>query len=82
MAEDSPTIEDYYREDRTFPPSAEFVAAANLSDPAIYEQAAADAPAFWAEQARELLHWDTDFHTTLEWELPDAQWFVGGTLNV
>jgi acetyl-CoA synthetase len=82
MAEDAPTIEDYYREDRTFPPSPEFVAAANVADAAIYQRAAADAPAFWAEQARELLDWDTDFHTALEWELPDARWFVGGRLNV
>jgi acetyl-CoA synthetase len=82
MAEDAPTIEDYYHEDRTFPPSAEFTAAANLADPSIYERAAADPPGFWAEQARELLHWDTDFHTTLDWDLPDAKWFVGGRLNV
>ncbi len=82
MAEDAPTIEDYYREDRTFPPSAEFVASANLSDPAIYRRAASDPPAFWAEQARELLDWDTDFHTALDWDLPDARWFVGGRLNV
>ena len=82
MAEDAPTIEDYYREDRTFPPSAEFVASANLSDPAIYRRAASDKPAFWAEQARELLDWDTDFHTALDWDLPDARWFVGGRLNV
>jgi acetyl-CoA synthetase len=82
MAEDAPTIEDYYREDRTFPPSPEFVATANLSDPAIYDRAAADPTAFWAEQARDLLSWDTDFHTALEWDLPDAKWFVGGRLNV
>jgi len=82
MAEDTPTIEDYYHEDRTFPPSAEFVEAADMSDPAIYRRAAADPPEFWAEQARALLHWDTDFHTTLEWDLPDAKWFVGGQLNV
>ncbi len=82
MAEDAPTIEDYYREDRTFPPSPEFVATANLADPAIYEQAAADPAAFWAEQARAMLSWDTDFHTALEWDLPDARWFVGGRLNV
>ena len=31
MAEDAPTIEDYYREDRTFPPSAEFAAQANAT---------------------------------------------------
>ncbi len=82
MADQAPTIEDYYREDRTFAPAPEFVAAANLNDPAIYERAAVDPPAFWAEQARALLDWDTDFHTALEWNPPHAKWFVGGQLNV
>ena len=80
--DDGPTIEDYYREDRTFPPSPEFTAQAVLGDPSIYDRAEADPEAFWAEQARDLITWDTDFHTTLEWELPFAKWFVGGTLNV
>ncbi len=83
MAEDSgATIEDWYREDRTFPPSPAFVAGAVLSDPGVYARAEADPEAFWAEQARELITWDRDFDTTLEWELPFAKWFVGGTLNV
>ncbi|MBC8363413.1 MAG: acetate--CoA ligase [Actinobacteria bacterium] len=77
-----PTIEDYYVEDRTFPPSAEFSAAAHLSDRSHHDEAAADYEAFWARQARELLTWDEDFHTTLEWDLPDARWFIGGKLNV
>ncbi len=77
-----PAIEDFYREDRTFPPSPEFVAKALYSDPAIYDEADADYEAFWARQARDLLTWDQDFHTTLEWELPFAKWFVGGKLNV
>ncbi len=77
-----PTIEDWYREDRTFPPSPEFVAAAVLNDPSVYELADADPEAFWAQQARDLVTWDTEFHTTLEWELPFARWFVGGRLNV
>ncbi|MDG1463861.1 MAG: acetyl-coenzyme A synthetase N-terminal domain-containing protein, partial [Acidimicrobiales bacterium] len=77
-----PTIEDYYVEDRTFPPSAEFTAAALLGDRSHHEEAAADYEAFWARQARELLTWDQDFHTTLEWDLPFAKWFEGGTLNL
>ena len=77
-----PTIEDYYVEERTFPPSPEFVAAALLSDTSHHDEAAAGLEAFWARQARELLTWDHDFHTTLEWDLPFAQWFVGGTLNM
>ena len=82
MTDNGATIEDRYSEDRLFPPSADFVAQANLSDPAIYDRAAADPAAFWAEQARDLLSWDRDFDTALEWDLPDARWFVGGQLNV
>ncbi len=81
-SDDGPTIEDYYREDRTFPPSPEFVAQSVLSDPGIYARADADPEAFWAERARELITWDEDFHTTLEWDPPYAKWFVGGKLNV
>ncbi len=77
-----PTIEDYYLEDRSFPPSAEFRAAALVADDSLYREADADPEAFWARQARELLTWSTDFHTTLEWDLPFAQWFLGGRLNV
>jgi acetyl-CoA synthetase len=80
MAE--PTIEDYYHEDRTFPPSDAFVRSALVSDRSLYEEAAADPEAFWARQARELLTWFDDFDTVLEWELPFARWFDGGTLNV
>ena len=74
-------IEDYYTEERTFPPPPEFAAAALASDRSLYEEAAADYEAFWARQARELLSWQTDFRTTLEWNLPDARWFADGKLN-
>ena len=77
-----PTIEDYFLEERTFPPSPEFKAAALTADDSLYREADADYEAFWARQARELLTWNSDFDTTLEWELPFAKWFVGGTLNV
>jgi len=77
-----PTIEDYFQEDRTFAPSAEFAAAALVSDDSLYREADADYEAFWARQARELITWSRDFDTTLEWNLPDAKWFLGGELNV
>ncbi len=78
----SEAIEVYEVEDRTFPPDPAFVAQANTNDRSFYEEAEADYEAFWARQARELVTWDTDFHTTLEWDLPDAKWFVGGQLNI
>ncbi|MCY3618286.1 MAG: AMP-binding protein, partial [Acidimicrobiaceae bacterium] len=80
MAEGS--IEIYETEDRTFPPPPDFAAAAQVADRSMYDEAAADFEAFWAGQARDLLDWDDDFHTTLEWDLPFAKWFVGGQLNV
>ena len=76
------TIEDYYVEDRTFAPSPDFAAAALASNRALYDEADADYEAFWARQARELLSWDRDFHSVLEWDLPFARWFIGGALNV
>ncbi len=34
----------------------------------------------WPDWAREL-HWFKDFETVLDWEPPEAKWFVGGKLN-
>ncbi|MDZ7674413.1 MAG: acetate--CoA ligase [Acidimicrobiales bacterium] len=75
-------IEVVGAETRTFPPPTDFAAQALVSDESLYEEAEADREAFWARQARELLTWRTDFDTVLEWDLPYAKWFVGGTLNV
>src|SRR5690606_27784198 len=75
-------IEALGGETRTFPPPADFAAGALTNDSSLYDEADADFEAFWARQARELLTWRTDFDTTLEWDLPYAKWFVGGTLNV
>ncbi len=77
-----PTIEDYFVENRRFPPSPEFVATAIASDRSLYDEAAADMEGFWARQARDLITWFTPFSTVLEWDLPFAKWFADGTLNV
>jgi acetyl-CoA synthetase len=69
-------------ENRTFPPSAGFKADALIVDTRMYDKAASDYEAFWANQAAELLDWDTPWHTVCEWELPYAKWFLGGQLNV
>ena len=68
-------------EDRVFPPSADFAAQANASSE-MYDEAAADRLAFWAEQAR-YLSWEREFDEILDWsDAPFARWFTGGTLNV
>ncbi|MEI7593870.1 MAG: acetate--CoA ligase [Actinomycetes bacterium] len=76
------TIEDYLDEHRHYPPSDEFKANALVSDRSLYDEAESDYEAFWARQARELLSWFDDFDTVLDWQLPNAKWFEGGTLNV
>jgi acetyl-CoA synthetase len=77
----SPEISALLTEERTFPPSAAFTAAAHANDPAVYARAAADPEAFWAGFANEL-EWITPFTRVLEWASPDAKWFGGGRLNV
>jgi acetyl-CoA synthetase len=75
-------IEDYFSEDRTFPPPADFAADALVTGAEIYDEAEADWQGFWARQAADLVSWYDEWHTVLDWDLPDAKWFVGGSLNV
>ncbi|MDR6612290.1 acetate--CoA ligase [Leifsonia sp. 1010] len=78
----SNTIDNLLHEARRFPPSDEFAANA-IADAGLYERAAADRLGFWADQARDLLHWHTPFTRTLDWsEPPFAKWFDDGELNV
>ncbi|HZM72333.1 MAG TPA: acetate--CoA ligase [Candidatus Polarisedimenticolia bacterium] len=77
----APAIENLLSENRTFPPSAEFAAQANARA-SLYEEAERDFVGFWERQARERISWDTPFTTGLEWDLPFAKWFGGGTLNI
>jgi len=80
MVNEARTLENLHTETRSFPPSPDFASQANAKAE-LYERAAADRPAFWAEQAREL-HWDKPFTETLDWsDAPVARWFADGTLN-
>ena len=74
-------IDDLLHEDRTFPPPADFRRDAVAADPGIWDRAAADREGWWAGFAKEL-HWESPWHTVLEWNAPDAKWFVGGRTNV
>jgi acetyl-CoA synthetase len=75
------TIAALLAEDRTFPPPEDVKADALITDASVYDEAAEDFEGFWARQAAELLDWDTEWDTILEWDLPYAKWFVGGRLN-
>ena len=74
------------QEERSFAPAPEFTRQAVLK-PAdvekLRDRAAKDHVGFWAELAREELHWQTPFTVTLDdSEAPNYRWFSDGTLNV
>ncbi len=77
-------IDSTLTESRKFPPPPEFSARAWVKNfdeyQALCKRAEADPDAFWAECARNL-HWFKPFGKTVEWNFPNAKWFVGGTIN-
>ncbi|EKV02809.1 acetyl-coenzyme A synthetase [Leptolyngbya sp. PCC 7375] len=81
-----PAIESILHEQRLFEPPAEFAAAATVSGAdqyqALYDKAAADPAAFWAELAEQELNWFQKWDTVLDWQPPFAKWFVGGKINI
>jgi acetyl-CoA synthetase len=81
-AHDSQTISDLGSEKRRLPPSAEFAAAANVSDQALYQEGRRDYQQYWARHARELVSWSKPWSQVCEWTPPFSKWFVGGALNV
>ena len=74
-------IDALLKEERRFPPADEWRRTANINDPGIYERAAANPEAFWEGFARDL-EWMRPWTKVLDWNPPDAKWFVGGKLNV
>jgi len=83
MSEDN--IESTLHEERQFPPSADFIKATTLNTDkldALYKRAAVDNQAFWAEQARTEIDWQTPFETIIDSSnAPFYRWFPGGKLN-
>jgi acetyl-CoA synthetase len=73
-------LEALLQEDRSFPPPEPFRRAANVTDASIYEHAAGDPAAWWAELAGELT-WFEPWTEVLRWQPPHAEWFRGGKLN-
>jgi acetyl-CoA synthetase len=78
-------IDSVLREDRVFPPPAEFSRRARIASraqyDALYRRALEDPERFWAEMA-ERLRWTTRWSKVLDWQPPFAKWFVGGRLNL
>jgi len=81
----SQDLDSILRENRVFPPPAEFSRNAHIKSleeyEAMYKRSIADPEGFWAEAAREL-HWFKQWDNVLEWDLPWAKWFVGGQMNL
>jgi acetyl-CoA synthetase len=85
---DSAGIESILNESRVFPPPADLASRMGGawiesmdSYAALHRRSVEDPEGFWGEAAREHLHWFTPFSKVLEWNCPDAKWFVGGTTN-
>ena len=72
-------------EDRLYPPSPEFAAHAHVKSLAEYRdlcaRAARNPSEFWGELAERELHWFHKWSSVLDWQAPDARWFVGGKTN-
>jgi acetyl-CoA synthetase len=65
-----------------FEPPPHFAEQARWSDPAVYEEAAADPEAWWQRQATELLDWIEEPSTGLDASNPPFyKWFADGRLN-
>ena len=78
-------IDSTLRENRVFPPPSPFAAKAHIKSleeyEALYQESIADPEKFWAGVASEL-HWFEPWTKVLDWNLPEARWFVGGKTNL
>tara|TARA_R110002020_G_scaffold475905_3_gene714095 strand:- start:13312 stop:15315 length:2004 start_codon:yes stop_codon:yes gene_type:complete len=78
----SNSIDSLLHESRRFAPSEAFSAASEASAD-LYSSAKEDRVEFWADKAREYIHWHKPFTETLDWSTPPfAKWFADGELNV
>ncbi len=73
------------KEERAYPPPAAFAKTASVPSKAARARLSAAAfkspEKFWDAAARELT-WFKPWRKTLQWKVPDAKWFVGGTTNL
>jgi len=77
-------IESVLKEDRRFPPPADFRAQSHINSEEQYlemwNRAKDDPAGFWNEVA-ENLDWFQKWDSVLEGDMPDTKWFVGGKIN-
>lgn len=84
-AESGDQIDTVMKEKRLFLPPQQFAERARIKSLAEYQslwdEAASDPPRFWADLARDELHWFESFEEALVWKEPFAHWFAGGKTN-
>ena len=84
-AANSETVDHLSNETRSFKPSKEFSKKAHIGSMdeyrKIYKKSVEKPEKYWPTVAEEL-HWFKPWKKVVEWKLPDAKWFVGGTTNV
>ena len=82
---ESSSLKSMIQENRQFRPSKEFAAAAHVKSmdeyDRMYSRSIEEPESFWEEIADQL-HWFKKWEKVLEWNLPDAKWFVGGKTNI
>src|SRR5271156_5578293 len=85
MPEESTDLDSSLRENRVFPPPAEFAAKAHIKNleqyEAMYRHSVEHPEQFWAEAAAEL-DWFAPWTKVIEGEAAHTKWFVGGKLNL
>ena len=73
-------------EERTYPPSPEFVKHAHVKGMegyrALYKRAEEHPGEFWSELTDKELFWFEKWSKPFEWNPPFVKWFVGGKTNV
>ena len=78
-------IEAVLKEERVFQPSEAFRQAARINRledyEALYRESLEQPEQFWSRVASEL-HWFKPWDKVLEWNPPNAKWFIGGQLNL
>ena len=78
-------MDSLLRENRVFPPPAEFAAKAHIRSleqyEAMYRRSVEDPEAFWAEAAGEL-EWFAPWTKVRTGDISHAKWFVDGKLNL
>lgn len=78
-------VESVLQESRKFPPPAAFARQAHVSSMDQYQKMHAESienpDKFWGEVAANL-HWFKKWTRVVEWNQPDAKWFVGAKTNI